>query len=169
MFIGLSVLTALLVAVLYVEFVYLLPGEPLRAMLTDAISLKLLPPYSIRLQDYLLPACVALFVLSLLTLVVALAALKRKNWGRIAFAWIMIATALAHLAGVILPFYLARDVTAMLNNMPPDIRSFAGTMMKIVSFMSMVMGIIFGVAFAWIAKRFFSAEVAREFVPDNQR
>ncbi len=162
-FIGLSVLTVLLAAMLYALFAHLLPQEPLRATLADAIQLKLLPPSALKLLEYLPAICAALFILSLLTLVASVALLKRKNWGRIAFAWIMIATALAHFAGVVLPFYLMHDVSAALNHMPPDIRSVASSMMKMLSVMSMVMGIVFGVAFAWIARRMFSTEIAREF------
>ncbi len=79
----------------------------------------------------------------------------------------MIATALLHFAGLLLPFYIAHDVSNTINSMPPEVRGVAGNMAKMLSVMSMVMGIAFGVAFAWIAKRLFSAEIAREFVPRN--
>ena len=59
------------------------------------------------------------------------------------------------------------DFSAALNTMPHEIRSIAGSMMKMLSVMSMVMGVAFGVAFAWIARQMFSAEIAREFVSGN--
>jgi len=107
--------------------------------------------------------CAALCAASLLTLWVSVALLKRRNWARIGFAWIMIATAILHFAGIVLPFYLMPEFSALLNDMPPDIRGVVGNLAQMLSAMSIVMGIAFGVAFAWIAKRLFSAEIAREF------
>lgn len=163
-FIGLSALSLLLAAVQYVLFAHLLPLMPLRAALADAISLKLLPPVALSILAHLPALFMALFAFSLLTLLVSIALLQRWNWARLTFAWMMIATALAHLAGLLLPFYVAHDFSAALNAMPPEMHSVAVTVTRMLSAMSIVMGIAFGAAFAWIAKRLFSAEIAREFV-----
>jgi hypothetical protein len=167
-FIWLSAFTLLLSAIQYVLFVYVVPMELLRAAFTDAISLKLLPPSMLKLLGHLPSICIALFAASLLTLLVSIALLKRKNWARITFAWIMIATAILHVAGLLLPFYVAHDVSNTINNMPPDVRSAAIIMTKMLSVISMAMGIAFGIAFAWIAKRLFAAEIAREFVTPEE-
>lgn len=162
-FIGLSALSLLLAAVQYLLFAHLLPMAPLRAALADAITLKLLPASALQLLAHLPGICIALFAVSLLTLLVSIALLQRRNWARITFAWIMIATALAHLAGLLLPFYFSHDFSAALNAMPPELHGMAVTVTRMLSAMSIVMGIAFGAAFAWIAKRLFSAEIAREF------
>ncbi len=162
-FILLGVLSTLLVAVQYTLFAHVIPMAPLRAAITDAISLKLMPPSALTLLQHLPNILIALFIASVLTLLVSIALLKRKNWARIAFAWIMIATALLHLAGLLLPFYFAHDFSNAINSMPPEVRGVANGMAKLLSVTSMVMGIAFGVAFAWIAKRLFSAEIAQAF------
>ncbi|MEQ1773369.1 MAG: hypothetical protein ABL891_06245 [Burkholderiales bacterium] len=163
-FIWLSAFTLLLAAIQYMLFAYAVPMAPLRAAFIDAIDVKLLPPSALTLLEHLPGICMALFAASLLTLLVSIALLKRKNWARITFAWIMIATALLHFAGLLLPFYIGHDVSNAINNMPPDVRSAAIIMTKMLSVISMAMGIVFGIAFAWIAKRLFAAEIAREFV-----
>ncbi len=162
-FIGLSTLSASLAAVQYLLFAHLLPMAPLRGALADAIALKLLPTSALHLLAHLPALFLGLFALSLLTLLVSIALLQRRNWARITFAWIMIATAFAHLAGLLLPFYFSRDFSAALNAMPPELHGVAVTVTRMLSAMSIVMGIAFGAAFAWIAKRLFSAETAREF------
>ncbi len=167
-FIGVSAVSALLAAMIYALFAHLLPQEPLRATFADAISLKLLPPSALQLLDYLPAVSLTLFALTLLALLVSIALLRLKPWARIAFAWIMIATALAHFAGVVLPFYLLRDASAMLNAMPPDIRGFASNMITVMSVISAGMGIAFGLAFAWVARQFLSAEIAQEFASDKR-
>ena len=162
-FIGLSAFSTLLAALQYVLFARVVPTETLRALFADAIQLKLLPPAMLNLLAYIPAFCAAPCAASLLTLWVSVALLKRRNWARIGFAWIMIATAILHFAGIVLPFYLMPEFSALLNDMPPDIRGVVGNLAQMLSAMSIVMGIAFGVAFAWIAKRLFSAEIAREF------
>jgi hypothetical protein len=162
-FIGLSAFTLLLAAAQYVLFVHVVPMEPLRAAFTDAINLKLLPPSALKILAHLPSILIVLFAASLLTLLISISLLKRKNWARIAFAAIMIATALLHFAGLLLPFYFMQEFADVLNSMPPEVRGVASAMMKMLSAMSMVMGIAFGVAFGWIAMRLFSAEIIREF------
>lgn len=163
-FIGLMAFSTLLAAIQYVSFAHLAPMETLRALFADAIQLKLLPPAILNVLAHMPGICLALFAASLLTLLVSVALLKRKNWARIGFAWIMIATAILHFAGILLPFYLMAEFSALLNDMPPEVRGVVSNVARMLSAMSMVMGIAFGVAFAWIAKRLFSAEIAREFV-----
>ena len=163
-FIGLTALSVLLAAGLYTLFTHLLPMAPLRAVFTDAISLKLLPPSTLKVLEHLPGICIALFAASLLTLLVSIALLQRRNWARIAFAWIMIATAIAHIAGLLLPFYFMHDFSAALNDMPPELRGVATGVTRLLSVMSIVMGIAFAGCFAWLAQRLFSAQIAREFV-----
>jgi len=161
-FIGLSALSAVLSAVLYVLSAHLLPMEPRRAAVAEAIHLKLLPPWSMTVLEQstnLLIVCVAA---SLLTLLVSIALLKRKNWARVAFAWIMVATALLHLAGLVLPFYLMHDFFA---DMPPELRGIATRVATVLSVVSGVMGLVFAGFFAWAAKRLFAGDIKREFLP----
>lgn len=160
----------LLAAGLYTLFTHLLPMEPLRAALADAISLKLLPPSALKVLEHLPSISIALFTASLLTLLVSIALLKRRNWARIAFAWIMIATAIAHIAGLLLPFYFMHDFSAAINSIPPELRGVASAVTSMLSAISMVMGIAFAGCFAWLAKRLFSAEISQEFLArDNTK
>jgi hypothetical protein len=163
-FIGLTAVSVLLAAGLYTLFAYLLPIEPLRAVFTDAISLKLLPPSALKVLEHLPGICIALFAASLLTLLVSIALLQRRNWARIAFAWIMIATAIAHIAGLLLPFYFMHDFSAALNDVPPELRGVATGVTRLLAVVSIVTGIAFAGCFAWLAKQLFSAELARQFV-----
>lgn len=166
-FIGLTALSALLAAVLYTLFTYVVPIEALRGALADAINLKLLPPSALKAVAHLSTLFIALFAASLLTLLVCIALLRRRNWARITFAWIMIATAIAHIAGLLLPFYFMHDFSVALNEMPPALRGVASTVTGIISVMSIVMGIAFACFFAWVAKRLLSAEIKQKFLARN--
>ncbi len=163
-FIALSVLSMLLAAVQYTLFAHLIPPEPLRAAIADAVYLKLLPPSALTVLRHVPAIALALFALGAVTLLVSIALLKRKPWARTVFAWTMIATAILHVAGLLLPFYIARDFSAALDEMPLDIRAFASTMATLLSIISMVMGVVFACAFAWVAKQLFAVDIVREFV-----
>jgi hypothetical protein len=163
-FIALSAGSLLLAAVQYLLFAYVVQMEPLRATIADAINLKLLPRSAMAVVEHMPGIFMALFVTSLLTLLISIALLKRRNWARIAFVWITIATALLHIAGLLLPFYFMHDFSAALNDMPPELRAGVAPLMKVLSIVSIVMGIAFTGFFAWIARRLLSAEIRQEFV-----
>jgi len=167
-FIGLGGLTMMLALIPSLLFAYVVPVEPLRVTVAEAISLKLLPPWAITAVGHLPTLFMALFAGSLLTLLVSIALLQRKNWARIAFAWIMIATAAIHLAGLVLPFYLMHDFSAAINHMPPELRGVATTVTSLLAVISSIMGIVFAGFFAWVAKRLFSAEIRREFLAHSK-
>jgi hypothetical protein len=166
-FIALSAGSLLLATVQYLLFAYVVQMEPLRATIADAINLKLLPCSAMAVVEHLPDIFMALFVTSLLTLLISIALLKRRNWARIAFVWIMIATAIMHIAGLLLPFYFMHDFSAALDDMPPELRGVATTVMNILSVMSVVMGIAFTSFFAWIARRLLSAEIRQEFIASD--
>lgn len=145
-------------------FAHVVPLEPLRATVAEAVGLKLLPPLAVTAVGHLPTLFMALFAGSLLTLLVSIALLQRKNWARIAFAWIMIVTATIHLAGLVLPFYLMHDFSAAINQMPAELRGVATTVTGLLAVISSVMGIVFAGFFAWVAKRLISVEITREFL-----
>jgi hypothetical protein len=167
-FIGLAGLSMLLALIPSLLFAYVVPMEPLRATVAEAIRLKMLPPLAMTAVGHLPALFMALFAGSLLTLLVSIGLLQRKNWARIAFAWIMVVTAAIHLAGLALPFYLRHDFSAAINHMPPDLRGVATTVTGLLVVASSVMGIVFAGFFAWVAQRLFSAEMAREFLAHDK-
>ena len=163
-FIGLVAVSLLLAAMLYVLFAYVLPTALLRANIAEAIRFKLLPASIFTALDYLPRVFVALCVANGLMLWASIGLLKRKPWARIAFAWMMIATAVLHIGGLLLPFYLMADVSTVINAMPPEARGAVTNLGKLLSVISMVMGVAFTFFFAWVAKRLFDADIRQEFL-----
>jgi hypothetical protein len=168
-FIGLSGLSMILALIPAILLAFVVPLEPLRASVAEAVGFKLLPPLAMAAVDYLPTLFMVLFAGSLLTFVVSIALLKRKNWARIAFTWIMIVTAAIHLAGLALPFYLRHDFFAAVTNLPPDLRGMGTTVAVMLAVTSSVIGIAFAGFFSWVAKRLFSADIRQEFLAQGER
>lgn len=162
-FIGLSAITAVMVGIQYLVYAHLLPTEALRAAVSDAIEVKLLPTGALAVLEKLPLILIVTLAACLLTLGVSAALLRRRPWARVTFAIIMIITALLHFAGVLLPFFYAQQTSAWISHMPPEIHGVATMVMRALAAMSMIMGIGFGAGFAWIAKRLLSSDIRKEF------
>jgi hypothetical protein len=162
-FIGLSGIGLLLAVIQYVLFASELPMEELRTALLDAVKLKLLPPLIMTVFDHLRGIAIGQFAASLLLLLVSISLLKRHNWARLAFAWIMILVAVVHIAGALLPFYLLHDFSPPADTLPPELLGVVTTVKNLFTGFSAVMGLAFAGFFAWIAKRLVSADIKQEF------
>jgi hypothetical protein len=153
----------LLAAIQYVLFTRVLPMAVLREMLADIATLNVLPPTIIAAIQNMHGVSIALFITGLLTLPISIALLKRRNWARIVFAWLMIVTAIAHFAGAIVPFILLQGAAPALDAIPQELRGAVVMVKTMLMLASVVMGIVFGAGFAWVAKRLFDADVRQEF------
>ena len=95
------------------------------------------------------------------TLVSAIGLLKRKNWGRIIFIFIMAMGILWNVFALVLQHF-------MFNSMPGEISSEAadshfGTMMLVMKVFSFIMAIGISALFGWIIKKLISREIKTEF------
>ena len=162
-FIGLAGVSLLLAVIQYVLVAHVLPMNDMRAALLDAIKMNLLPPLAMTVFENMRGITVVLAAASLLTLLVSIGLLYRQNWARLAFAWIMIAAAAAHVAGALLPVYYLHDFSLAADAMPPELRGVVAAVTKILTGFSIVMCIAFAGFFAWIAQRLLSADIRREF------
>jgi len=102
--------------------------------------------------------------ISLITLIAAIALLRRRNWGRLAFIAVMgigIAWELGSLA--VMPFFF-RSFTQLPGTVPPDLRAQFSLLPKLMFGFSALVAVALAVLFAWIIKRLASADIKREFV-----
>ena len=162
-FIALTGISLVLAAMQYTLFAYFVPMDALREAVAEAIHLKVLPAAAMKIVEHLRTIIVVILVASLITLLVSIGLLKRYDWARITFAWIMILTAIAHVAGLALPIYFMQGLTLDTDAMPPELRDAALKTIKFVMGMTIVPGIIFAGLFAWVAKRMCDADIKREF------
>lgn len=162
-FIGLAGISLLLAPLQYVLFSRVLPMDIVQEMMLDAIKQNLLPQSIVTIIDHIHMISVVLIFTSSLTLALSIALLKRKNWARVAFVWLMILAALVHFAGIFLPFYDLSGFSPAANAIPPELRGIVKIIKNMLSVVSIVMGIAFSGFFAWAAKRLLSAEIKREF------
>lgn len=165
-FIGLAGVSLLLAAIQYVLIARVLPMDVMREMLLDMIKLNLLPPLVMAVFDNMPGIAVVMAAASLLTLLISIGLLRRHNWARLAFAWMMIAAAALHIAGAFLPLYLLRDFSPASDAIPPEFNRIAAALKNIFTIMSIVMSIAFAGVFGWMAKRLMSADIRREFTQD---
>lgn len=104
------------------------------------------------------------FGASVLTLIAAIALLKRRNWGRLAFVGVMglgVAWEVSSLA--VMPFFF-HSFTQLPEDISPDLRAQFSLIPKLMFGFSALVAMALAMLFAWLIKRLLSADVRREFV-----
>jgi len=104
--------------------------------------------------------------MSILTLVAAIALLRRHNWGRVLFIAIMAAGLVWELGSLTLLPFMFSSFSAIPDTAPPDFRDSFAVMSKVIVAFSVLVSIALSVLFAWIIKRLVSADIRSEFVAD---
>ena len=140
------------------------PVEEMRAALREAQKTAPVPAFVGVMLEHLRLIFAVFFVLCLVTLVASIGLLKRKNWARVAFIWLMAIGALSNLAGAIVPFFMFSSVPAIPPDAPSEFREGFQLMAGIMTGFVAVTGIVFFALFAWVAKRLASNEIKREFL-----
>ena len=140
------------------------PVEEMRAALREAQKTAPVPAFVGVMLEHLRLVFAAFFALCLATLAASIGLLKRKNWARVAFIWLMVIGALSNLAGAVVPFFMFSSLTAIPQNAPGELREGFQLMAGIMTGFMVVAGIVFAALFAWVAKRLASNEIKREFL-----
>lgn len=97
------------------------------------------------------------------TLYVSWALLQRKEWARVLFVVLMWLGTLAHVAAAIAPFAMRGTLNAYLQSFPIEIRGDLQAMATMMTWVSVILAVVFGALFAWCAVRLMSPPVKREF------
>jgi hypothetical protein len=101
-------------------------------------------------------------VLSAAMLGAAVGLLKRKNWGRLLFIFILSLGIIWNIGCMALQFFIMQDFPRQVGA-PPEIASDFKTMRSVMMIFSALIAIGFSTLFGWIIKRLASVEVRREF------
>jgi len=108
----------------------------------------------------------AFLLVSLITLIISIGLLKRRNWARLAFISLMIAGILWNIAGIIIQQSIMADMP-LPANAPAEYRAQAETMHTIITALSVVFAGGAIVLFAWITWKLRSPAIAAEFRPEH--
>lgn len=103
------------------------------------------------------------FVLSAATFVSSIALLKRKNWARIFFVFLMGFAIVWNIGGLILQQFIYASMPSLPPTAPPEIQSQFKSIQTVMSIFSYVMALGFSLLFAWVIKRLISPGIKREF------
>jgi len=115
------------------------------------------PPVEFMLQNFRL-IMLLLLIASSASLVAAIGLLKRKNWARVVFIFLMAASIVWNLGTLI----LQRTMTSSMSAVPdphPEFEAMATTML----ILSIVIAIGLSLLAAWIIKRLMSPRIRQEF------
>lgn len=106
----------------------------------------------------------ALFLLvSAATFVTAIGLLKRKNWARVAFIWIMGFGIFWNVVRIALPLLMFFTLASAMGTASADFGYQFDVVQKIMIAFSVLIAVGLSVLFGWIVKRLISTEVKQEF------
>jgi hypothetical protein len=101
-------------------------------------------------------------VVSAAMLGAAVGLLKRKNWARILFIFILSLGIIWNIGGMALQFFILQDFPKQVGA-PPEIVSDFKTMRTLIMVFSALLALGFSLLFGWIIKKLASVEIRREF------
>jgi hypothetical protein len=162
-FIALAGFTSLISLLQTIMMRVMFRSEAMSAVLHDTSEGPPMPPLVTFLFGHFQWIPAFFLGISILTLIAAIALLRRHNWGRLVFIGVMaigIAWEVGSLA--LMPFVFS-SFTDLPDNMPPDLREQLSLMPKLVFGFSGLIVIVMTVLFAWIIKKLVSADIKREF------
>jgi len=103
----------------------------------------------------------AFLMICILMLVSSIGLLKRKNWARLVFIFILSLGILWSIASLILQAVFFSTIPEMAQG--PEMQEFE-TMQSIMQWFTAIISIGFAILFGWIIKRLMSATVKQEFL-----
>jgi hypothetical protein len=121
-----------------------------------------MPAASLFLMEHMRELVGGMFVLLLITLIISIALLRRRNWGRVLFIWLLGFGIAWNILGVVWQWFFFRSMPQPPKGTPmqPQFQTMA-TAMEIFS---LILAIGISVLFAWIIKRLTSSAIKSEFV-----
>ncbi len=138
-----------------------------RTLMTEdmqqAAAAQGIPSFTIFFLSHLHMVAAAMLLVMIAVLIAAIGLLKRKNWARIAFVWIMALGILYNAASVALPLYFfstfGHRFEAASGNAPESFAFIRNTAVIFAGVMALVLTVLFG----WIIKRLLSPRTRAEF------
>ena len=100
---------------------------------------------------------------SALTLVAAIGLLRRRNWARIYFIALLVASIVSQLLGLWLQRHLEAALSASLDGLPPDLASELGAFHPLLEIAMIALFVGHCVLFGWLIYRLMSPSVKAEF------
>jgi hypothetical protein len=143
------------------------PLDQMRSAMSQAHSDQNMPAFAAFMFNNIRLFFAAFLIVSVSTLIAAIALLKRKNWARVLFIAILALGIVWNLGGLVVQQFFFASMSSIPPNTPPEFRAnfeAMGTMMTVMKIFSAVMAVGFSVLFAWIIKRLASVAIRQEFV-----
>lgn len=140
--------------------------------LHDQLSIQPLPPDTPASMGWVVAHLIWFFrgfpLLSIITLVAAIALLQRRDWARRLFIGLMAFAIVYQVLGLLAQWWLMGAMQAMMtmpNDAPAQFVDGMQGFMWVVQIISALMVAGFSVLFGWIIKRLHSAAIRHEFLP----
>ena len=162
-FIGLSGFAALMSIAQYAMFGMMMSLGPMRDAMNDAQTRGDIPPAFVFMFGHFHQLIGAFALLSLVTLIASVGLLKRRNWARLLFIFLMALGIAWNFAGVFLQRLILSRMPMLPPDKPPDFRGQFESMMAAMQVVGVVFALGFGVLYGWIIYRLLSAQVRSEF------
>jgi len=162
-FIGLAGFSTLIALLQNIMIALVFPMEEMRTAVRESEKAQPMPGvfrFMFQNFQYLFAG---FLVLSAATLVAAIGLLKRKNWARLIFIFIMALGILWNLASLAMPFLMDSMMAEIPAPPQSDFHDNFKLMWNIMIVFTVVMCLAFAGLFAWVIKRLTSAEIRNEF------
>jgi flagellar basal body-associated protein FliL len=105
----------------------------------------------------------ASLALNVVQLVASYALLKRRNWARLFWVAVMVVTVIWCIAGLFSPMDVSKYLPADLNQAPPETQAELKAMLASAKIYGYALSLAFAALFSWLAWRFCSQDIRREF------
>jgi hypothetical protein len=159
-FIGLSGLMTLMSVVQYLMFGMMMSLGPMQDGMNEMQARMPAAAFAFRHFRLLIGA---VLLLSLITLVVSIGLLKRRNWARLVFIGLMALGIVWNVAGPIVQLMVLRGMPMLPPDTPADFRDLFESMMSSMQIFSVIFALGFCLLYGWIIVRLMSAKVRSEF------
>lgn len=140
-----------------------LTPDRMQMVMTEVKSKQEIPPYAEFMLENFRPIMLLLLIVSAATFVSAIGLLKRKNWARVVFIWLLGFGILWQIGGLIMQQSMMSSMSAAPPNTQPEFQSQFETMATMMLILSFAMAIGLSLLFGWIIKRLMSPTIQQEF------
>lgn len=142
------------------------PMEQFKALFAEQAAnnaFPALPPAIIWVIDHLTGIIGAMLVFSVLTCVISIALLHRKNWARVAFIVLLLASVLLNFAGIGFAYAMTPMLTSIGAQIPGEFKSQMDQWTTMSMILNGVLTLALSIALLWLAKKLTAREIRREF------
>lgn len=162
-FIGLGVLGAIIYLLQLMIMLLMYSNADYQLVARELENLQAVPAFLTWITRHMYLWIFMMLAMCCFTVYVSWALLQRKNWARVLFAVMMWLGTLAHIAAALAPFFMRGTLDAYLQSFPAEIRGDLQAMATMMTWVSVILAVVFGALFAWCAVRLSSPAVKTEF------